>query len=108
MQMHNLLGFGVIRERNDNMVEYVITSIDAVEKFLLLLKPYIIIKKNILIKVLKIIKLKRSVNNVNDFIKICELVDSTLDDTDGKNRIINSLYVKAKLKDKFPVETLLK
>lgn len=108
MQLKNKLGFGIIRERKDNMIEYVISSIDAVEKLLILFKPFIIIKQNILIKTLEIISKKRNILDINDFLSLCLLIDEVSNLTYGKNRTIDSQYVKLKLKDKFPVETLQK
>ena len=107
MQLKDKLGFGYIRERTDNMVEYVISSIDAVEKLLLLLKPYIIIKQPVLVKTLQIIVKKRDISNVSDFLFLCDLVDQTAKLTYGKNSSIDLVYVKTMLKNKFPVETLL-
>ena len=108
MQMHDLLGFGILRERNDGMMEYVISSFAAVEKLLFLLKPFVILKKNILIKCLEILQLKKNVKNVDDFLKLCYLVDLTVVENYSKRRTINFTYVKSKLKNKFPLETLQK
>lgn len=108
MQMRNLLGFGILRERNDGMMEYVISSFVAVEKLLFLLKPFVILKKNILIKCLEILQLKKNVKNVDDFLKLCYLVDLTVVENYSKKRTINFTYIKSKLKNKFPLETLQK
>lgn len=108
MQWKDRLGFGIIRERKDDIVEYAISSIDAVEQLLLLLKPFIIIKHNVLIKTLDIIEKKRKIQNLTDFLTLCSLVDEVGKLTYGKNRTVTSEYVKLKLKDNIPVETLQK
>lgn len=108
MQLKDKLGYGTIRERKDGIVEYAIVSIDAVEKFLHLLKPYLIIKRNILLKTLDLVSKKRKVENINDFLSLCSLVDEIGLLTFGKLRTINTEYVKSKLKNNFPVETLQK
>src|SRR5690349_18409237 len=97
MQLKELLGYGLIRERNDNMCEYVISSFSAVEHLLTLLKTFIKLKSNILIKALEIINLKKQVSNLDDFLGLCQLVDNTAEDIFGKKRSINFMYVKSKI-----------
>lgn len=109
MQWKNKLGFGIIRERKDDIIEYTISSIDAVENLLLLLKPFIIIKHNVLLKTLDIIAKKRKIHDINDFLDLCSLVDEVGNLTYGKKRTITTEYVKLKLKsNNIPVETLQK
>ena len=108
MQLKDKLGFGIIRKKNNNIVEYSIISIDAVEKLLILLRPYIVVKQNILLKTLEIIIKKRKILNAQDFLFLCQLVDETDAHTYGKNSTITVEYVKLKIKNNFPVETLQK
>lgn len=72
-----MLSYGYVRDRNDNMSEYVITGSVAVFNVLTLLRPFLILKAAISDKILEIIEKKKVVNSEEDFRIVCSLVDST-------------------------------
>lgn len=85
---------GSIRIRKDGISEYTITGSNTVTALLLLLKPYIKLKKNQLDAVLEILESKRSIKSIEDFISVCELVDKTKAYTYSKKRSITAETVK--------------
>lgn len=88
------LKYGTIRKKNDGMSEYSILSSDPVNHILLKLKPYIKIKKKLLKLILNIIKHKKEIKSIDDFINLCKLVDLTSILTYSKKRKITTEYVK--------------
>lgn len=94
---------GIIRFRKDEMLEYTITGLGLVNKFLEMLFPYLILKKNLAVLIFRII---RGLNDVKDeagFLEVCKLVDKVADHTYSKKRKNTSLTVKNSLL--LPVET---
>lgn len=79
---------GTLRDRKDGICEYVIVSVSSVESILLMLMPYLRIKKNLAKHVLKIIEYKRNIIDKNQFIEACGLVDETIAMTYSKKRTI--------------------
>ena len=103
LQLKNLIGVGIIRFRKDEMLEYTITGLGLVNKFLEMLFPYLILKKNLAVLIFRII---RGLNDVKDeagFLEVCKLVDKVADHTYSKKRKNTSLTVKNSLL--LPVET---
>jgi hypothetical protein len=110
IELKKLLGYGLILQRDNRYVEYVIAGADAVENLLLLIRPYVTIylHKPVLLKILDIIKRKRKILNKMDFWDLCISVDEVCYLTFGKRQRINAAYVNANWKDKIPLETLQK
>ncbi|TSC59515.1 MAG: site-specific DNA endonuclease [Parcubacteria group bacterium LiPW_15] len=71
-----LIGCGKMRERKDGILEYAISKIDDIKKFLESVKPFVILKKRQLELMLKIIELKAKVENEKDFSTLLTLIDS--------------------------------
>ncbi len=85
------------------MAEYTITGFSEVHFVLLLLLPFLRLKKPIAVLVLKIIELWPSVQTEANFIEVCLLVDKVAEHTDSKRRVITTSVVKETLI--LPVET---
>ncbi len=90
MQLKDKLKYGTLRKRKDGISEYVIVSAEPVKYILKLLQPYLIIKKGLAKHVLKIIEYKKNINDKNEFIEVCKLVDETKNMTYSKKRSITS------------------
>lgn len=95
---------GYLRTRTDNMMEYTIASTSDVKKVLLVILPYLRIKKTLGQLTLSIIEKKSQVKTRNDFLEVCKMVDKAVFYTDSKKRRITSKIVKDSWKP--PVETL--
>jgi hypothetical protein len=91
--MQNKLSLGTLRKRKDNMTELCIVGNTPVKSFLTLILPYLIIKKPNAKLVLEIIEKLEVINNRDDFIEVCKLVDKIAEFTDSKKRFINTNYV---------------
>mgnify|MGYP003950315097 CR=1 FL=1 len=103
LHLKNLVGVGSIRFRNDGMLEYSITGLSLVNRFLEMLFPHLILKKNLAVLIFRIIKGLVDVKNEADFLEVCKLVDKVADHTYSKKRKNTSLTVKNSLL--LPVET---
>lgn len=103
IQLQKKLGYGNIRDRKDGMLEFGVTGAYLSRKFLTPLLPYLIVKKRIAVLVFNIIEANESVKNVDDFLKVCKLVDEIATHTYSKKRKNTSSIVKEILG--LPVET---
>ena len=98
IQIQNEIGKGVLKERNDGILELTLTGTNLVGSFLSLLKPFLRLKKKQANLMLKIIEQLPSIkNNSEKFIRLCELVDQIALLNDSKNRLITSERVKESL-----------
>ena len=88
------LQVGNIRIRKDDISEYAITGKYAVAFIIKVLLPYLKIKKELGVLLLKIIEADLNVLSNEDFLKVCFLVDSTIKYTYGKKRKITADVVK--------------
>ena len=70
-----LINCGYMRERNDGILEYTINRRDEIIKFLKLIKPYLILKKEQAGLMIKILNQKNKVKSREDFNKLAELID---------------------------------
>lgn len=95
--------YGFCRVRNDDISVYTITGFSQVKEVLLLLYPFLRIKKPTARLMLKILDQRATVKTKDDFLEVCKLVDKVSFFTDSKNRKITSEYVKNVLYT--PVET---
>lgn len=95
---------GYLRDRTDNVSEYTITSFSEVKQVLMVLLPYLRVKKVLGNLALSIIERKPQVKTKNDFLEVCNLVDKAVFYTDSKKRKITSKIVEDSWK--LPVETL--
>jgi len=70
-----LIRIGHLRVRKDGILEYIISRIEALHKFLTIVKPFLILKRNQADLMLKILKEKKNIKNKRDFEKLARLVD---------------------------------
>jgi len=77
---------GSVRKRKDGVSEYTITGYTPVREVLILLRPYIFMKKPLVALVLKIIDQVQTVSTQEGFLEVCENVDKTAQFTDSKKR----------------------
>ena len=100
------LHYGYIRERNDGMMEYTIVGFKEVKEILLLLYPFLRLKKVLAQKVLDLIEVHPKRMNPQELIRISKLVDATAAFTYSKKRTNTSQVVQDFLRaNLFPVET---
>ena len=98
-QLHH----GYIRERNDGMVEYTIVGFKEVKETLLLLYPYLRLKKVLAQKVLELIGSHPKRMSPEELIRMSHLVDATAAFNYSKKRTNTSTVVQAFLQHKsFP------
>lgn len=97
------LKMGNIRIKKDGMAELVILGNEPVRRFLVLLEPFLKIKKPLCRLVLNIIEDISKIDSEASFIEVCKLVDKTAEYTYSKKRTITSLTVQERIK--LPVET---
>jgi hypothetical protein len=96
LNLKKLLGYGYVRMRNDDTVEYVITGSASLKPLLIKLKPYVKLKLPMLEKLILIIEKKMLVSSLEDFQNLLKLVDSTELLTYSKKRINKELIVNKK------------
>lgn len=94
---------GVIRERKDGMLELTIIATGEVEKLLLQLQPYLIIKRPQANILLEILKRQKSINSDHEFLEVKKLIDKLETLKDSKKRTKRAELVEKKLFP--PVET---
>ena len=82
----DLINLGYLRTRKDGILEYIIGRTDAIRKFLQIVKPFVILKKEQVDLMIKILNMKENIKNKNDFIKLAKLVDSFRDLNYSKKR----------------------
>jgi len=82
------IGSGYIRHRKTGISDYTIVESKAVKKLLVLLKPYVKLKKRHAELGLEIIKRLENKKSNQDFLEICKLVDKFKDINYSKKRTI--------------------
>ena len=94
--LKNYFGAGYIRHRKTGISDYTIVEPKEVERILLLLKPYIRLKKKQAELGLDILQKLKTIDKENqkEFLEICNLVDKFGEINYSKNRKINSSFVK--------------
>ena len=71
----SLINLGYMRVRKDGILEYTIGKVDSLRKFLQIVKPFLILKKEQADLMLKILDKREIVKNKQDFIKLANLID---------------------------------
>ncbi len=71
----NLIGKGYIRERKDKIIEYIIGDENSIVDFLEKIKPFLKLKKKQANLMLDILKTKKSVKSVKDFLRLAKKID---------------------------------
>ena len=87
----SLIGFGYIRERKDGIIEHIISKNEDIKKFLKVVKPYSIMKKEQVELMSKILDCKESVKNRKDFKSLMKLIDRFRDLNYSKKRKMRTL-----------------
>jgi len=72
----NLINLGYLRFRKDGILEYIIGKKDNIEKFIFLVEPYVLMKKEQIILLKKILALKEKVECKKDFCALVKLIDT--------------------------------
>lgn len=94
-QLHEIIGYGYLYERNDRMNEIRIEGFDKVADLLKKIQPYLRFKKQqakLMLEALKIVSNKKY--SIDDFVKICELSDKISEcNYSSKNRKYTKEYV---------------
>ena len=71
----SLVGLGYLRIRRDGILEYIIGKSDELQKFLQMVKPFVILKKEQVNLMMKILDQKERVKNKKDFQKLMNLIE---------------------------------
>ena len=74
-QICSLIGYGTTRTRKDGILEHTINRRNDIEKFLDCVEPYVILKREQIKLMRKILLLKQKVTTRSDFGKLLVLVD---------------------------------
>jgi len=93
-KMGDILGHGNLNNRNRSNWSWTIGARDEVRDLLLLIEPYLKIKKKLARIVIDIIERSKSVESRADLFKVMQLVDKTAEHTDSKTRVWTSLTAK--------------
>jgi hypothetical protein len=72
----SLINLGYIRERKDGILEYTINRVDNIRNFLEMVQPFAVLKKEQVKLMIRILNLKKKVENHQDFQKLMKLIDS--------------------------------
>lgn len=95
--LHKKLGSGTVRKRSDGMSEYAIVGPQSVEVFLEHIQPYLKIKRRQSVVALQIIKSKSKSQDLDSFLKSCQLADKFGFLNDSKKRTVTSAVVRSEL-----------
>jgi intein/homing endonuclease len=87
----SLIKLGYIRERKDGILEYTINRVDNILKFVDIVKPFAILKKEQLELIKKILKKKQKIKTKKDFKEIVKLINSFKELNYSKKRKIRIL-----------------
>ncbi len=70
-----LINLGHIRKRKDGIIEYIISRQEEILKLVDMLEPYVVMKKQQIVLIKKIIDSKQKVKNKKDFGQLIKLID---------------------------------
>ena len=82
----SLMDFGYLRKRKDGILEYTIGRTEDIIELLIMIRPYLILKKRQADLMLEILKKKKSVKNKADFQGLMDLIDKFRDLNYSKKR----------------------
>ncbi len=86
-----LVNAGYMRERQDGILEYTIGKTDCILEFLMLVEPYVILKKPQVALMRKILKTKSLVRTRKDFAALMKLIDTFRSLNYSKKRKVRTL-----------------
>ena len=95
--LKNYFGVGYIRHRKTEMSDYTIVESKEVKRILLLLQPYVRLKKKQVELGLEILSKLENKKSDEDFLEICKLVDKFKELNYSKKRIITHKTVSESL-----------
>ena len=72
----SLINLGYMRKRKDGILEYTIGRIDNIIEFLSFVGPFVILKREQVILMKKILERKKKINKERDFKALMKLIDS--------------------------------
>lgn len=75
-QICSIIRLGHLRVRRDGILEYIISKKAALDKFLKMVKPFLVLKKEQANLMIKILDQKEKIKNKKDFWKLAQLIDS--------------------------------
>ena len=90
-KVYSMVGLGYLRTRKDGILEYIIGKKENIQKFISIVEPYVLMKKEQINLLKKIILLKEKVENKEDFNALIKLIDSFRDLNYSKKRKIRTL-----------------
>ena len=85
------------KNKDSKKSELVINSFERIETLLLLLKPYLLIKRKQANLVLEFFAKKKNLTNKADFIKLCQIIDKISNLNDSKRRVLTAQIVEKEL-----------
>lgn len=71
----SLIRLGYLRVRKDGILEYIIGRTNELREFLKIVKPFVILKREQVALMIKILNKKEKVKNEKDFRKLTDLID---------------------------------
>ena len=71
----SLIGLGYLRERKDGILEYIISRVNELRKFLTIVKPFVILKEKQVALMVEILDKKEKVQDKDDFRRLVDLID---------------------------------
>ena len=87
----SLINIGYIRERKDGIMEFIISKNEDIKKFLKIVKPYSIMKKEQVELMSKILDRKEKIKDRKDFQGLMKLIDRFRDLNYSKKRKLRAL-----------------
>jgi hypothetical protein len=72
----SLIGLGYLRERKDGILEYIIGRTENIKFFLSMVSKFVLLKKEQVNLMRKILLLKEKIRNKKDFLVLMKLIDS--------------------------------
>jgi len=87
----SLIGLGHLRERKDGILEYIVSKRDSIRKFLEIVQPFSLLKKEQIKLMSRILDAKERVRNKKDFRSLLDLIDQFRDLNYSKKRKVRIL-----------------
>jgi len=87
----SMIKLGHLRVRKDGILEYIISRVDALRKFLEIVKPFAVLKKEQVRLMIKILDKKDKVRNKKDFNELAILIERFRELNYSKKRKIHIL-----------------
>lgn len=102
MDLKKMIGFGVLKKLNNGISELTITGVTPVKNILLIISPFLKLKRSLSVLILNIIEEYKRVDSTASFLEVCKKIDETARYTDSKKK---NTYSSVKNYLDSPVET---